>query len=136
MNKVLLFLLTFALIATLDLLWFTKAVAHFYKPYFNGLLRSFPPVTPYLPYIIALYAAMAASLVFFVLPQITPLSPWYHAPLLGGFFGLILYTFYECTNYSLIVNWPLPVVYMDIAWGTLFISITTTIVSIFNQHIH
>ncbi|HLP80045.1 MAG TPA: DUF2177 family protein [Acidobacteriota bacterium] len=37
--------------------------------------------------------------------------------LISAFFGLIVYGVYEFTNYSLLKNWPLSVVFVDLAWG-------------------
>ena len=35
----------------------------------------------------------------------------------GAFLGLVTYSTYELVNKSLLANWPLPLVLVDIAWG-------------------
>ncbi|MCK9342660.1 MAG: DUF2177 family protein [Massilibacteroides sp.] len=41
------------------------------------------------------------------------------AALMGGLFGFFAYTTYDLTNLATLKNWPLPLVFIDIAWGTV-----------------
>jgi uncharacterized membrane protein len=56
----------------------------------------------------------AALLYFCVMPAQSPAA----AIRDGAFFGLATYATYELVNKSLLANWPLPLVWVDIAWGT------------------
>jgi uncharacterized membrane protein len=40
-------------------------------------------------------------------------------------YGLIVYTIYEMTNYSLLEGWPLRLVFVDVAWGGFLNAVTT-----------
>jgi len=42
---------------------------------------------------------------------------------LGGLFGFFTYATYELTNHALIINWPLALVPVDIAWGVVLCAI-------------
>jgi len=39
--------------------------------------------------------------------------------LLGALFGFFTYATYDLTNLATLRNWPIAVVFVDIAWGTL-----------------
>jgi len=41
------------------------------------------------------------------------------AALMGGLFSFFAYTTYDLTNLATLKNWPLPLVFIDVAWGTV-----------------
>jgi uncharacterized membrane protein len=57
--------------------------------------------------------------VFAVLPADTLTK----AMLLGALFGFVTYAIYDLTNLTFLVNYPVPFVFVDIAWGTVLGSV-------------
>jgi len=54
-----------------------------------------------------------------------------HALIYGALFGFFTYMTYELTNYAVIRDWPLPIVFIDIAWGSALgacVSLCTTLI--------
>jgi uncharacterized membrane protein len=41
------------------------------------------------------------------------------AALLGAFLGLVADAAYDLTNWATVRDWPLPVILVDLAWGTV-----------------
>lgn len=57
-------------------------------------------------------------LVFTILPALNK-SSLKTAVILGGLYGLMTYSTYDLTNFATLKGWPVKVVLVDIAWGTL-----------------
>ena len=62
------------------------------------------------------YLIFAAGLLYFC---IYPAASGARAAFNGAFFGLVAYATYELVNKSLLARWPLALVVVDMAWGTL-----------------
>jgi len=60
-----------------------------------------------------------AGLVVFVISPALEKGSWIHAVFLGALFGFITYATYDLTNLATLRNWPIAVVFVDIAWGTV-----------------
>ncbi len=54
--------------------------------------------------------------IFAILPALEKES-WRYALLYGCLFGFFTYATYDLTNLATLKNWPLQVVFIDIAWG-------------------
>jgi len=48
-----------------------------------------------------------------------------HAIVMGGLFGLFTYATYDLTNLATLKNWPLPIVFIDIAWGMILTALVS-----------
>ena len=59
------------------------------------------------------------GIVLFVLPRISVANLTGSALLWGALYGIVVYTVYDMTNYSLVRDWPLSVSLIDICWGGL-----------------
>lgn len=59
---------------------------------------------------------IAGIFIFAILPALEKES-WRHALLYGALFGFFTYATYDLTNLATLKNWPLPIVFIDIAWG-------------------
>ena len=113
-------LILFATILTpiLDFLWLGLAMSGFYKSQLGSLARmSGGQLQPIIPSAVLVYICIGVGVVEFVLPKVNSESPTASSLLWGALFGLVLYGTYEFTNHSLLQNWPLPVVFVDLAWG-------------------
>ena len=77
---------------------------------------------------------LAAGLFYFLYAvginyfAINPSSDWKSAATSGAIFGFMTYMTYELTNKAVIDKWPWPIVFIDIAWGTILTAATATVV--------
>lgn len=102
-----------AVLFVLDGAWLLVVAKDFYKSQIGFLLSPAPrwwAAALFYP----LYAAGLA--VFVVEPSWRAGSPGKGA-LLGAFFGLVAYAAYDLTNLATVKGWPLPVTWVDMAWG-------------------
>ena len=44
----------------------------------------------------------------------------------GALFGFIAYATYDLTNLATLKDWPLPIVFIDMAWGALLTGLVST----------
>ena len=110
MKTLLLFMLTLAVYAALDLAFINLFAKDFIQRQVGPVLAAKPDLAAagifYLIFV-------AALLYFCVFPAATlPRAAWN-----GAFFGLVTYATYELVNRSLLAGWPLALVCVDIAWG-------------------
>jgi uncharacterized membrane protein len=63
--------------------------------------------------------------IFAIYPAVNK-SSVYHAVLMGALCGFFTYTTSDLTNLATLKDWPLPIVFIDIIWG----SVLSTIVSL------
>jgi len=69
------------------------------------------------------YIVYVVGVVFFaVAPALRQESVWM-AVGYGALFGFFTYATYDMTNYATLKDWPLTVVVVDIAWGTLLAAV-------------
>lgn len=68
--------------------------------------------SPRLAYAVIVYLLLALGVVMFILPS------KYNVLFAGAIFGLMVYGVYDFTNYIFLKSWTLPVVWLDVAWGT------------------
>jgi uncharacterized membrane protein len=61
----------------------------------------------------------------FVLPRVSADNLVGSALLWGALYGVVVYTVYDMTNYSLVRDWPLRVALIDICWGGLLNAVAT-----------
>ncbi|NTV37711.1 MAG: DUF2177 family protein, partial [Anaerolineales bacterium] len=74
------------------------------------------------------YIAIPAGIVLFALPRVSADNIVGSSLFWGALYGIIVYTIYDMTNYSLLRDWPLRVSLIDICWGG-FLNATGTLVA-------
>ncbi len=128
-----LYAVAFVLLILLDLVWIGGFMTQFYKDNLKDFLR-FSPEGNLMPRLIPtalVYIAGAVMLVVFVLPQVRNLVQAGEsisvASLYGALLGLLVYMFYDFTNFALFDKWNLVVTLVDVAWGTVLFYITTLV---------
>ncbi len=113
-----LYLLTVPVFFAIDMLWLGLIAKSFYRNQLGAFLGdsfNWPAaVLFYFVYIVGI-------LIFAVLPALAKGSLG-HALLWGALFGLFTYATYDLTNYATLPGWPVKVVIIDIAWGTVLCS--------------
>ena len=72
---------------------------------------------------------VAGISIFAIYPSVNKSSAL-SAILLGALFGFFAYATYDLTNLATLKGWPLPIVFIDIAWGIVL----TAAVSLFGYY--
>jgi uncharacterized membrane protein len=116
------YLLTTVVFFAIDMVWLGLIAKNLYSKYLGTLLSSevkwAAAIIFYLLFIVGIQ-------VFVVYPSVEKQS-LIRVILLGALFGLITYATYDLTNYATMKGFPLNIVFIDLAWGTIL----TTLVSI------
>jgi uncharacterized membrane protein len=119
---------TFVSFMALDMLWLGVIMKKFYHEQMGDLLRkSAGNLSPNWLAAILLYVIMVAGLVVFVLPRLNASMPWWEMFGWGFFYGIVLYSVYDLTNFAILKNWPLSLTIVDLIWGGLIFGISTLI---------
>jgi uncharacterized membrane protein len=112
------YVLTAIVFFSIDLIWLGVIAKDLYRKQIGFLLADqvnwAAAIIFYLLFIVGIF-------VFVILPSLEKNSLM-HAILLGGFFGFITYATYDLTNLATLKNWPLSIVFIDLAWGTVLTS--------------
>ncbi len=105
----------------LDLIWIGVVGAGFYKSQLGSMLR----MDVVWPAAIAFYVIYALAIAFFVIQPAIEVRSVVRVLLMGAFFGLAAYATYDLSNLATLTGWPLPVTFVDLAWGTFFTALTS-----------
>jgi uncharacterized membrane protein len=108
-----LYLISVPLFFLIDLLWLGVIAKNIYQERLGHLLGEVNWVAALIFYLIFL-----AGLTFFATYPAVQADKLGLAILYGAFFGFVTYVTYELTNLALLKDWPIAIVYIDIAWGT------------------
>jgi uncharacterized membrane protein len=103
-----------ATLAILDFLWLGFLAKGFIQAQIGPLLLDRPQWTPavlfYVLYIVGV-------LIFAVAPGLETGS-WTRALMFGALFGFFAYATYDFTNLATLKGWTVPLLVVDVAWGT------------------
>ncbi len=116
------YLLTAIVFFAIDMVWLGLVAKNIYRKYLGVLLSDkvnwSAAIIFYLIFIVGIF-------IFVIIPSIEKQSAA-NALFLGAFFGFITYATYDLTNYATLKGFPLNIVFIDLAWG----SVLTAIVSL------
>jgi len=115
------YLLTFVVFLMVDLLWLGVIAKYIYQKYLGNFLTD--NVNWAAAFIFYLIFVVGIS-IFAVYPAINRGSV-YHAILMGALFGFFTYATYDLTNLATLKGWPLPIVFIDMAWGSILSAIVS-----------
>lgn len=107
--------LTAAVFFAIDLVWLGVVAPGFYQRHLGHLLR---PDVVWGAAVLFYLLYLAGVLVFAVLPGLEAGS-LARTVALGAFFGLVAYATFDLTCMALMRDFPLVVVVVDLAWGTV-----------------
>lgn len=114
--------IAFPIMVLLDLAWIGFIGAGFYRTQLGSMLR----LDVVWSAALAFYVIYAFAVAFFVLmPSIAMKATFLRVALVGAFLGLAAYATYDFTNLATITGWPLPLTFVDLAWGTLATAVTS-----------
>ena len=116
------YLLTTLVFFAIDMLWLGLVAKNLYRKYLGGFLSDTvnwkAAIIFYLLFIIGIF-------IFAIMPAFEKNSLG-KAVLLGALFGFFTYATYDLTNLATLKNWPLPIVFIDMAWGAILTATVST----------
>ena len=115
------YVLTTIVFLIIDLAWLGLIAKNLYQKYLGNFLSDTVNWTAafifYLIYVVGIS-------IFAIYPSVNKNSAL-SAILLGALFGLFTYATYDLTNLATLKGWPLPIVFIDIAWGIILTAIVS-----------
>lgn len=118
-----LYLLLLPVFFAIDLVWLGVIAKGFYRQQLAAFLAPqvnwWAAITFYLLFI-------AGIVIFAVAPALRSDTPT-RALWLGALFGFFTYATYDLTNLATIDRWPMPVVLVDIAWGSILCALVSRV---------
>lgn len=115
------YVLTTVVFLIIDMAWLGFIAKNLYQKYLGNFLTDKVNWTAalifYLIYIVGIS-------IFAIYPAINKNSAL-SAALMGGLFGLFAYATYDLTNLATLKDWPLTIVFIDIAWGFVLTAIVS-----------
>ena len=106
----------------LDLLWLGVVAKNFYQ---DNLAHLLSPAVNWPAALLFYFIYIAGIILFAVKPGLDAQSLG-KAALWGALFGFFTYATYDLTNLATLRDWPLKVVAVDIAWGTLLCTLVAS----------
>jgi len=115
------YLLTFMVFLMIDMLWLGVIAKNIYQKYLGDFLTDSVNWTAafifYFIYVVGIS-------IFVIYPSINKGSV-YHVILMGALFGFFTYATYDLTNLATLKGWPLPIVFIDIIWGSVLSAVVS-----------
>ena len=123
------FLVALPVFVLIDFTWIGVVAKKIYLDELGGLARMKDgKFTPNLPAGVAAWAVIAAGLVLFAVPHLTPDSSIATVLGWGAAFGFVGYAMYDLTNLATVRDYSIKLTALDIAWGTVLSAVVTLIV--------
>lgn len=107
----------------IDFLWLSKIARRFYVDALGDLLLD----APKLGAAAGFYALYVVGIVIFAVAPALREGSILTALGYGALFGFFAYATYDMTNYATLRGWPLSVVVVDIAWGTVLTGVSAAL---------
>ena len=117
-----LYLLTIPVFFAIDMIWLGFVARAFYVKHLGYILSPQVNWTA----AIAFYLMYIVGIIFFAVRPALDAESLQRAVLYGAFFGFITYATYDLTNLATLRDWPLTVVIVDIAWGTVLCALVAS----------
>ena len=123
------FLLAAVAFTILDLLWLGILARGVYHHYLGHYIR---PTADWLAAGLFYFIFLSGLTYFVIQPEQN--NTGIQVLFRGAFFGFVAYSTYELTNRAVLINWPWPIVWIDILWGTVLCALTGWFSWYFTQH--
>ena len=117
------YLLTTVVFLIIDMAWLGLIAKNLYQKYLGDFLSD--KVNWTAAFIFYLLYVVGIS-VFAIYPSVNQNSAM-NAILMGGLFGFFAYATYDLTNSATLKGWPLPIVFIDIAWGVVLTAMVSLV---------
>ena len=117
-----LYLLTVPVFFAIDLVWLGFVARNFYQ---NNLSHLLSPAVNW-PAAMLFYLMYIAGIILFAVRPALGEQSLAKAAVWGALFGFFTYATYDLTNLATLRDWPIKVVVVDIAWGTLLCTLVAS----------
>lgn len=117
-----LYLLTIPVFFAIDLLWLGVVAKNLYQ---KNLAHLLSPAVNWPAALVFYFVYIAGIILFAVRPALAEQS-LAKAAVWGALFGFFTYATYDLTNLATLKDWPLKVVMVDIAWGTVLCTLVAS----------
>lgn len=116
------YLLTAVVFFAIDMLWLGLVAKGLYNKYLGSFLAEqvnwIAAIVFYLLFIVGIF-------IFAIMPAVEKDS-LIKAISLGALFGFFTYATYDLTNLATLKDWPIKIVFIDIAWGAVLTASVST----------
>jgi uncharacterized membrane protein len=116
------YLLTTAVFFAVDMAWLGFIARDLYKKYLSNFLSD----KVNWPVAIIFYLLFIIGIFYFAILPAVEKNSFSKAIIAGVLFGFFTYATYDLTNLATLKNWPLPIVFIDIIWGSVLTGIVST----------
>ncbi|MBK9570815.1 MAG: DUF2177 family protein [Chitinophagaceae bacterium] len=122
-NKLIIsYALTAIVFFAVDMVWLGFIAKNLYRKYLGGFLSD--KVNWAAAFIF--YGLFIIGIFYFAILPAFEKNSVSRAILSGVLFGFFTYATYDLTNLATLKDWPLPIVFIDIAWGMLLTGLVST----------
>lgn len=115
MTYVIAYISTAILFLGIDALWLGVVARSFYTARIGHLMAA----NPRLWIAAAFYAVYVIGILIFAVAPALNAGSWQTALIHGALFGFFAYATYDLTNMASLRDWPIAMVIVDVAWGTM-----------------
>lgn len=115
------YVLTFVVFLVIDMAWLGFIAKNLYQKYLGNFLTDNVNWTAAIIFYLLFVVGVS---IFVIYPALNKDSVW-TAIFLGALFGFFTYATYDLTNLATLKGWPLTIVFIDIAWGSVLTSIVS-----------
>ena len=116
------YLLTTVVFFAVDMTWLGFIAKDLYKKYLGNFLSD----KVNWPAAIIFYLLFIIGIFYFAILPAVEKNSLTKAIIAGALFGFFTYATYDLTNLATLKNWPLPIVFIDIIWGSVLTGIVST----------
>jgi len=116
------YLLTTVVFFAIDMVWLGFIAKNLYKKY----LGIFMSDQINWPAAIVFYLLFIVGIFYFCILPAHEKQSLSKVIISGAFFGFITYATYDLTNLATLKNWPLQIVFIDMAWGAVLTALVST----------
>jgi len=117
-----LYLLTIPVFFAIDLVWLGVVAKNLYQ---NSLSHLLSPTVNW-PAALLFYLIYIVGIILFAVKPGLDAGSLAKAATWGALFGFFTYATYDLTNLATLRDWPIKVVFVDIAWGTLLCTLVAS----------
>jgi len=109
------YFLTVLVFLSVDFIWLSRIATRFYADRLGHLLMAQPNLAAAAMF----YMIYVVGIIIFAVGPALRSESLSTAIVYGALFGFFTYATYDFTNYATLKNWPVSVVLVDVAWGTV-----------------
>lgn len=116
------YLLAAAVFTVVDLVWLGVVAKDLYARFLGDLLADEPNKVA----AVLFYAIFIGGLVYFAIAPAVEEGSWSKALVAGAIYGFVTYATYDLTSLAVVKDFPVGIVPIDMAWGTVLAATVST----------